>query len=365
MRVAATLVASLTLSTTLLVGQATAAPAATPHAVAPGCPVVAPMAKAADYWLANGPGQASGDWQNSLFNVGNLAMVLTSGVSNHKTLPWAKALNYQLITNPANEFDPADEAAGEPYLDLYTYFHPELPLLNALRQRVADEVASVQQGHTGYWTTVDALNQAWPQFVRLAGIDKNDADIQAAHELFTSAAHRLYNPFLGLWYHDVSARGSFTFWSRGNGEALAALATVLQWLPANDSHRAEYVRVFQRMADTLRLVQRPDGFWNVDLLNPFDHPGPESSGTALLAYGLGWGVDNGILDATKFTPAVTKAWQALTTKALQPSGLLGYVQGDATGPRGAQPVRPTDTAAYGVGAYLMAGQQVAKLTPGC
>jgi rhamnogalacturonyl hydrolase YesR len=366
MRVAATLVASLTLSTTVLVGSAAAAPADTPAA----CPVVAPMRTAADYWLANGTDLASASWRNAVFHVGNLAMVLTTGQSNHKTLPWAQALNYQLDTDPANEFAPANEAAGEAYLDLYTYFHHDAPILAALRQRVADEVASVRAGHTGYWNTVDALDQAWPQFVRLGVLDGRPEDIQAAQRLFHHTEKReggfgLFNELTGLWYHDAGKVGSLEFWSRGNGEALAALATVLQWLPKDDPNRPEYVRVFQKMATTLRLVQRADGFWNVDLLNPFDHPGPESSGTALFTYALGWGVNNGVLDAKRFTPAVTKAWHALTTKALQPSGLFGYVQGDAAGPRGAQPVTATDTAAYGVGAYLMAGQQVAKLTPGC
>ena len=132
MRVAATLVASLTLSTTVLVGQAAADP------VPATCPVVAPMYAAADYWLANGADLASASWRNAVFHVGNLAMVLTSGKSNHKTLPWAQALNYQLETDPANEFNPADEAAGEAYLDLYTYFHHDEPILAALRARVAD-----------------------------------------------------------------------------------------------------------------------------------------------------------------------------------------------------------------------------------
>ncbi|MFC0437438.1 hypothetical protein [Kutzneria buriramensis] len=91
MRVAATLVASLTLSTTVLVGQAAAAPADTTPAA---CPVVAPMLTAANTWLANGTDLASASWQNAVFHVGNLAMVLTSGQSNHKTLPWAQALNY-------------------------------------------------------------------------------------------------------------------------------------------------------------------------------------------------------------------------------------------------------------------------------
>jgi rhamnogalacturonyl hydrolase YesR len=355
------------LSASVFSGQSDAAPAAPAPAE---CPVIAPMASAADHWLAHGTNLAAADWQNATFHVGNLAMVLASGESNHQTLPWAEANEYRLITDQENEFSPENEAAGNAYLDLYTYFHQDAPILAALRQRVSDEVTEVQKGRTAYWNHVDALNMAWPSFVRLGVLDKNDADIQAAQDLFhytekKAGGHGLFNEATGLWYRDAGDVGSLTFWSRGNGWAFAALTTVLQWLPADDPRRPEYLRVYKKMAGTIHFAQRRDGFWNVDLLNPLDHPGPESSGTALFTYGLAWGVANGVLDTGTYKPAVDRAWNALTTKALQPSGLFGYVQGVATGPRGAQPVTPADTAAYGVGAYLMAGQQVAALTPGC
>ncbi|WP_107068873.1 glycoside hydrolase family 88 protein [Streptomyces sp. 150FB] len=370
-------IAGLVLSTSVFAGQSEAAPAPAPEATAPGAPAVAAdcavtdsMNSAADYWLANGTDLASADWQNATFHVGNLAMVLASGESNHQTLPWAEANEYQLISDPDNEFNPANEAAGNAYLDLYTYFHQDAPILAALRQRVSDEVTSVQKGNTKYWNHVDALNMAWPSFVRLGVMDKNDADIQAAQELFhhtekQAGGHGLFNELTGLWYQSPDDVNSLTFWSRGNGWAFAGLTTVLQSLPADDPRRPEYLRVYKKMAGTLRFVQRRDGFWNVDLLNPLDHPGPESSGTSLFTYGLAWGVANGVLNTHTYKPAVDKAWNALTTKALQPNGEFGYVQGEASGPRDAQPVTSTDTAAYGVGAYLMAGQQVAKLTPGC
>ena len=74
-----------------------------------------------------------------------------------------------------------------------------------------------------------------------------------------------------------------------------------------------------------------------------------------------WGINAGILDARWYRPVVDRAWTALSTKALQPNGLVGYVQtvGDRPGT-----AKVTDTTAYGVGAFLLAGQQVAKLQ-GC
>ncbi|GAA0617815.1 glycoside hydrolase family 88 protein [Kutzneria viridogrisea] len=361
MKLAAALTA-LVMSSTILVGTASAEP----HQ----CPVVAPMQAADAYWVANGPDQASNSWQNATFHVGNLALVRTSGESNHKTLPWAQANKFGLQTDPKRPFFPDFEAAGEAYLDLYTYFHPDPPSLAALRQRVAEEVASVNQGHTSYWNYVDALNMAMPSFARLGVLDNSEADLAAMQKLFhytekQAGGHGLFDERTGFWWRDADFVGTNTYWSRGNGWAISALTKVLQALPATDPRRPEYVRVFTKMAAALKSVQRTDGFWNVNLGNPQDHPGPETSGTAFFTYGLAWGVNAGLLPAATYKPVVGKAWTALTTKALQPSGLLGYVQGVGAKPSDHQPVRATDTAAYGVGAFLLAGQQVAKSTTGC
>jgi hypothetical protein len=60
---------------------------------------------------------------------------------------------------------------------------------------------------------------------------------------------------------------------------------------------------------------------------------------------------------------VAKAWQGLTTKALRPDGFVGYVQDRSAAPWD----RPAadQTGAQGVGALLIAGREVALLTPGC
>ncbi|HEX4724722.1 MAG TPA: glycoside hydrolase family 88 protein [Pseudonocardiaceae bacterium] len=335
--------------------------AAPPATAAPLCSVEQNMVSADQYWVANGTDTASNNWENSAFHVGNLAMVRTTGVTNHVTLPWADANMYQLATDPNQPFRADDDAVGEAYLALQ-FFHPIPANLQALRDRIAAEDASVQQGHNQYWNNPDALNFAMPSFAQIGVLDDSQADLETMHTLFEFTRTHLFNQFVGLWRDNASGT---TFPSRGNGQAFAALAKVLATLPATDPHRAEYTQVFQRMAFTLLLLQRNDGFWNVDLTNPFDHPGPETSGTALFTYGLAWGVDNHVLPAWLYTPAVRRAWNGMVTTALQPSGLLGFVQGQATGPTGGAPVTATDTAAYGVGYFLLAGQQVAQLTPGC
>jgi len=344
---------------------ASQAPSATPT-----CSVTQDLLSADAYWVANGTDMAPDNWENSAFHVGNLAMVRTIGSTNHITLPWAEANNYQLPADPTDQpFVPEDEAVGEAYLALY-YYHPTPANLAPLRDRVAAEDASVAQGNDTYWNTVDALNLAMPSFAQLGVMDASQADLDTMHTLFDYArsgvaGRGLYDQQLGLWWQSAKDIGTGTFWSRGNGEAFAGLAKVLAQLPATDPHRAEYLKVYQRMALTLLVLQRSDGFWNVDLANPFDHAGPETSGTALITYGLAWGINNGLLPARLYQPAVTRAWHGLTTKALQPSGLVGYVQGPATGPSGAQPITAADTSAYGVGEFLLAGQQMAILTPGC
>jgi unsaturated rhamnogalacturonyl hydrolase len=353
------------------VGLVTVPPAmASPTSVTPTCSVTKDLLSADAYWVANGTDMAPPDWQNSAFHVGNLAMVRTIGSTNHITLPWAEANNYQLPADPPNQpFLAEDEAVGEAYLALY-YYHPTPANLAPLRARVAAEVAGVAQGNNTYWNYVDALNLAMPSFAQLGVMDASQADLDTMHSLFDYAkdgvaGRGLFDQRLGLWWRDASDIGTGTFWSRGNGEALAGLAKVLAQLPATDPNRAEYLQVYRKMALTLLALQRPDGFWNVDLANPFDHPGPETSGTALITYGLAWGINNGVLPAWLYQPAVQRAWNALTTTALQPSGSVGYVQGPATGPDGSQPVTATDTSAYGVGEFLLAGQQMAILTPGC
>ena len=65
------------------------------------------------------------------------------------------------------------------------------------------------------------------------------------------------------------------------------------------------------MADKIVTLQQPDGFWRASLLDPASYPMRETSGTGFYVYALGWGVNEGILERSRFEPAVMKGWSAL------------------------------------------------------
>jgi rhamnogalacturonyl hydrolase YesR len=367
---AGTVAATVALVGALLVGISHSAGAAT-AAAAPSpkltkADILKTMKLVDDYWVKNGTNLAPPTWQNSTFHVGNLAFVTAGGVSNHVTHPWAQKNKYQLMNDPKKgQFFPDFEAVGEVYLDLLA-FHQDPNQLTALRSRINAEVASVNAGHVDYWNYVDALNMAMPSFARLGLLDKKEADLAAMQTLFNytekvAGGHGLFSESAGLWWRDSKYVNTTTFWSRGNGWAMMALAKVLAVLPSTDPRRAEYLRVYLKMANTLKGIQRSDGFWNPDLGDPKNFPGPETSGTAFFTFAIAWGINHGILPKATYRPVVEKAWRGMVTKSVRSNGLLGRVQLVGQRPSDHQPIKSTDTAAYGVGGFLLAGSQLVTL----
>jgi unsaturated rhamnogalacturonyl hydrolase len=132
----------------------------------------------------------------------------------------------------------------------------------------------------------------------------------------------------------------------------------------NDPHYKEYRKTYLEMMKALLPIQRADGYWNASLHDPNNFGGKEVSGTALFVYGMAWGINNGLLSAKKYTPAIAKAWNAMSTEAVQPDGGLGFVQGTGKQPSDGQPVTydsKPDFEDYGLGCFLLAGSEVYKL----
>jgi unsaturated rhamnogalacturonyl hydrolase len=119
-------------------------------------------------------------------------------------------------------------------------------------------------------------------------------------------------------------------------------------------------------------LQRGDGSWNTSLADPTHcassgqpgEDGPETSGTALFVYGIGWGIRHDLLDAATYGPALSAAYDALG-RAVREDGFLGYVQPtgaapcSGSGPLGAG-VAP-NFEDFGVGCFLLAGSEVMRL----
>jgi unsaturated rhamnogalacturonyl hydrolase len=117
----------------------------------------------------------------------------------------------------------------------------------------------------------------------------------------------------------------------------------------------------QGMARSLLKTQRTDGFWNVNLADPAHLPGPETSGTAMFAYGLAYAIRTGVIDRATYLPIAAKAWNGMVATAVHADGFLGFVQGVGSEPASSQPVTAGSTADFGVGAFLLAAAELAKL----
>jgi unsaturated rhamnogalacturonyl hydrolase len=229
------------------------------------------------------------------------------------------------------------------------------------------------------WYWIDALQMAMPVFAKLGAIH-DDTDYYDkmwdlySHTKYTEGSEGL-NSDNGahaygdhLWWRDarydppvVSPSGYMVYWSRGNGWVVAAHVRTLQHLPDTDPHYAEYMQTFQQTAASLKERQRTDGFWNSNLDDPDHCGGKETSGTAFFTYATAWGVNNGCLDGATYRQVVEKAWNGMVSDAVHPSGKLGFIQAAASGPCAHHPFSYDDSRDFGVGAFLLAGSEVAKM----
>ena len=219
------------------------------------------------------------------------------------------------------------------------------------------------------WSWCDALFMAPPAMALIAEATGDRRYLDLMNGMWWDTYSYLYDQEERLWYRDgryvVQADGSGprtpsglkVFWSRGNGWVFAGLALVLEHMPADYPDRPRYEQLFRDMAAALAAVQGEDGLWRSSLLDPGEFPIPESSGSGFFTYGLAWGVNRGLLDASTYLPAARRGWQGLMW-ALQPSGKLGWVQQIGYDPRS---VSADDSMEYGTGAFLMAGSEMLKL----
>ena len=138
------------------------------------------------------------------------------------------------------------------------------------------------------------------------------------------------------------------------GWAIGGLALLLDTLPKDDPQRAEFEADFRKMAAALVACQGADGMWRASLFDQESYPIGETSATALIAYGLLWGVNHGVLDRTAYLPPAEKSMRALLA-IQEPNGKLGYVQPGAESPR--VPVYRASNLEYATGAFLLAGAE--------
>ena len=110
----------------------------------------------------------------------------------------------------------------------------------------------------------------------------------------------------GLFYHAPDVK---YFWGRGDGWVAAGMAEMLSELPENHPERARILKGYKLMMSSLLKYQGKDGMWR-ELIDK-DDAWPESSSSAMFAFGMIMGVKHGWLDAATYGPAARKAWIAV------------------------------------------------------
>jgi rhamnogalacturonyl hydrolase YesR len=357
--------------------QASVQPASLQHGRAD---VVAAMDKVNGYWQKTTPAQEWPFWNVAAYHTGNLeAYKITKNAAYLRyTQDWAEHNKWMGAKSTDKSqwkytYGETDEhvlfgdwqTCFQVYADLYR-LQPD-PVKIARAREVMEYQMSTP--NDDYWWWSDGLYMGMPVMTRLYSITGNRQYLDKMHEYFAHSRKIMYDEDEKLFYRDAryvypkhkSVNGVKDFWSRGVGWVFAALPRVLDDLPKDDPHRAEYEQVFRDMAASLKKAQQAEGYWTRSLLDPAHAPGPETSGTAFFTYGYLWGINNGLLDRGEYLPTAQKGWAFLTRTAVQPDGRLGYVQpiGDRAIP--GQVVDKNSTAHFGVGAFLLAGAEMVRL----
>jgi unsaturated rhamnogalacturonyl hydrolase len=338
--------------------------------------VVAAMQRVNDHWIGATSNPGDNLWARATYFSGNMAHYRLTKTSRYLdyAVAWAEQNNYSLADGSSTR-NADNQCAGQVYLDLYQALGGSAKI-TAIADSLAQMVASTQRSD---WSWVDALHMAMPAFARMGALRGDVSYWIAMYQLYhymkrlqpdaISRVTGLSSESIPLWYRDnsyaidgpnhFSPSGKPVFWSRGNGWAMAAHAKVLKVIPITDKRGPEYAQTLCSMAGALLSVQRTDGFWNVNLTDPTQYGGPETTGTALFAFGIAYGINAGLLDRATYLPAVARAWNGLVATAVRADGFLGYCQGVSSAPG---PVDANNTTDFGVGAFLTAGAEIAALT---
>ena len=271
-------------------------------------------------------------------------------------------------TRHADNYSP-----GQIYLDLYRLCPNDAEKIRKTRANINMLVNTPQVNE---WWWIDAIQMGAPIFAKLGRLtgEQKYFDKMWAMYAYTRNEHGgngMFNPKDGLWWRDQDfdppykePNGEDCYWSRGNGGVYVALTRIMDEIPADEKHRADYLADFLTMSEALKKCQREDGFWNVSLHDPDHFGGKELTGTSLFVCGMAWGINQGLLDRAEYLPIVEKAWNAMVKDAVHKNGFLGYVQGTGKEPKDGQPVTydsVPDFEDFGTGCFLLAGSEVYKL----
>ena len=344
--------------------------------------VAALITRVNNHWQENHKPEVRSFWDEAVYHTGNMeaCQLLGQAAWQDYSTRWAEHNLWQ----GARETDPAKwkyrqygedqqhvifgdwQICFQTYIDLYWMANAQgASARNERMVQRAREVMGyqVRSAANDYWWWADALYMVMPVMTKMYRLTGDAAYLDKLYDYVCYADSIMLDDETGLYFRDgkyvyprhATASGKKDFWARGDGWVLAGLAKVLQDLPRSCRHYAFFLEKYKRLAKAVVQAQQKQGYWTRSMLDPKQAPGPETSGTALFAYGLLWGVNHGELAPQKpVTKAIDRAWRYLTETALQPDGGIGYVQPIGEKAIPGQVVDQNSQTNFGTGAFLLA-----------
>ncbi len=323
--------------------------------------------KVADWQLARSEPYFDRIWTWSVLYSGFMAASGTTGDPKYRQamLRMSSKFNFELRNRLPNA---DDQSVAQTYLELYlASSDQDKSMIDPTRADLlaVEPLATLKPGDPRIpWWWCDALFMAPPVWARMAAATGDARYITYLDLNWKRTSDLLYDPVEHLYARDETylskreANGQKIFWSRGEGWVMGGLVRTLQLLPKADPRRTFYINQLQEMAVRVAALQTTDGLWHAGLLDPQHYPLPEISGSSLFVYSMAWGVNEGLLDAKVYTPIIEKAWRGIL-QHVYADGRLGCIQ-----QTGAEPsfYRPTASYTYGVGAYLLAGSELKRMS---
>ncbi len=319
-------------------------------------------------WQTKGFNHRKADWTNATCYTGLYALGSIKG--NEKYLKTLVDIGKDLKWNTGHlRFYADDYCIGQTYALLAKKYKDKSMIAPFLLQ--ADSIISKPNNEplnwknkiqNREWAWCDALFMGPPALAYLSTASGDLKYLDTATKLWWKTTSFLYDPSEQLYFRDETyfdkkeKNGAKVFWSRGNGWVLGGLVRMMENMPKNYPDRPKFEKLYKEMMAKIIKLQQPDGSWHASLLDPESFPIKEMSGTGFYCYATLWGLNHGLLDHKTYFPVVKKSWNVMVS-SVHPDGKLGYVQ-----PIGASPdkVEANSTEVYGVGAFLLSGEQLYK-----
>ena len=320
--------------------------------------------KVADWQLKRSEPYWDQIWTSSVMYAGFMAASDQTGDPKYRDAMAKMAAGFHYgFRNKLPNAD--DQSIAQAYLELYLEGHKQNKELLDQTRAALDSVIDLPTLRPGDdripWWWCDSLFMAPPVWARMYEATGEHKYVDYLNTQWARTYAVLWDKDEHLYARDQSyfgkpgPNGKKIFWSRGEGWVMGGLARTIDSLPQDDPHRAFYLQNLRELAARLATLQDKDGLWHASLLDAEHFPAPEVSGSALIVFGMAYGVNKGYLDAATYKPVIERAWRAMVSEHIYADGRLGDIQ-----QTGAEPAYylPSSSFNYGVGGFLLAAAEL-------